>query len=208
MEIHVFKEDNKFTLKNAWNSGEGREVSFADNFNGILYTSSTKKEVTFNGNSFPIVDDVISIDGVDMPQLVLESNPHIPFEKIDKIGIAFSDNDFWETWENTLEVLAKSFLYRGTGSKNSIFPQLTRQRLTKQINKGVGGIYCLAQGMVDRGKQEERFNPHEYLKITPSDVFINGEIEQYLTQAGYDQNREFFIVDIDHKKHNFELISY
>ena len=176
-------------------------VSKGKAYQGTVYTTPTDKPVSSRAlmDRFPQVDDVIpnmgqEHSGVKYNLLVTESNPILPFTDITKIGISFGDNDFWQTWETALTIIGNSIQQNGCRDI-STNKYMTRNHLVDRINKSIAGVYNLSQGLL-RQDDEGRFKPAEYLRINPTDIFINGEIEQYLDQNGYDQNREFFIVDI------------
>jgi len=198
MQVIVLNHDGKnhFVYKDV-----DCTVAYSKFYKGTLLTTPTDEPVSSRAlmDRFPQVDDVIpslgqKYGGKEYNQLVLESNPILPFENIEKIGVSFGDNDFWQTWETALEVIGNSILQNGCSSYCS--GNITRNHLVKRINASIAGIYYLSQGLIPR-ESDDRFKPAWYLKINPTDIYINDEIEQFLEQNSYDQNSEFFIVEID-----------
>lgn len=98
--------------------------------------------------------------------------------KIEKIGIRFSDNDFATVIETFLELI-------GNGYKRNGKIELSKEDITNIFNSIAGNLYWLVQDSktynlsMDYVKQ---FPDYDYLTITEKNVFINEEVEEYISK--------------------------
>lgn len=127
------------------------------------------------------------------PKLVVacQEKKHVDKKVMEKkLGIRFSDNDFY----NTLHGFFQTFHDGITWNRHDLAGKLTKARIVDLYNSLIPGIYLLFQnGYRDIGHE---FDP-TYLKITELNVYLDEEVDDYVeelrdTQCG---NSEFQYYD-------------
>lgn len=134
-----------------------------------------------------------------------QNDPIIKFKDFEKFGVKFGDNDFFNTFSRLLPAICEGII-----ENNHFFKEhwkdspngITKEYLAEVINNTSTGFYYAYQNPLlynikhetnGKGKWE---NPKKYLQITPDQIYINEEVDNYIEETyGWD-NSEFFYVEI------------
>ena len=106
-----------------------------------------------------------------------------------KIAIKFSDNDFWQTITEFLELVDKGI--NSHHASTSAEERFTKEKIAKLFNQTAPGIYWLVQNGLSYNLD---WDAEDYLKITEADILINEEVDNLLCNESW-HNSEVFILD-------------
>lgn len=117
---------------------------------------------------------------------------------IKKLGVNFGDNDFYYTFENTLKTV---MLWR---LSNKLLENCSKDKLTHLINSQLYPSYLMGQNSfeyngLEKGIKSNEFKDQyksikEYLCINKNQVFVNKEVDDFLSSDNF-FNGEFFFID-------------
>jgi len=99
-----------------------------------------------------------------------------------RVGIAFGDNDFFNTFWGVLNTLLWAYKWKGE------LPE-SKEELVEVINALTPVCYRLYQ----RGKPSKQIV--EYMKVSVEEILIGNEVDEYL--AASSPNSDTFILDTD-----------
>lgn len=106
-----------------------------------------------------------------------------------KIGILFSDNDFYLT----LEAFMRQLLYTEQLFKEPFVKRLTKPRLVMLFNSTATGLYWLYQ---NRFEYSLDWEAGKYLQIEEKHVYLGDEVDAFLKDRQQWANGEFQWVDL------------
>jgi hypothetical protein len=109
-----------------------------------------------------------------------------------KLGIRFGDNDFYYTCTAFLKVLLPDGLFTHHRARDLKF---TKAQIVELFNKMAPALYLLKQ---NAWKYESGEHIASYLKITEDKVYLDDEIDKFITEYSGKANGEFFVVDFVH----------
>jgi hypothetical protein len=120
-----------------------------------------------------------------------------------KVGIRFSDNDFYITLQRFMQHLVDAYNERDDERDNRsdrlpfVERVLTKKRIVKLFNSLSVGFYWLYQNRF-RYNQDQENSSHlqEYLQIEIANVYLGDEVDQYIKSSNGWDNGEFQYVDI------------
>lgn len=120
--------------------------------------------------------------------------------EIKKIGIRFSDNDFYNTLYGFFRVLADGVLW----NHHSLPETLTKARIVQLFNSTNYALYQLYQHGFrpphhNRTEEEDQQRITTWLTITEENVYFNEEVDQYVDHLRTSQcgNSEFQYFDLE-----------
>lgn len=107
-----------------------------------------------------------------------------------KIGIRFGDNDFFYTCSAFMRVLLPDEQFTHHSAKNGL--TFTKAQVVELFNGMAWSLYMLKQ---NAWRYESGPNIAEYLKINEGAVYLDDEVDKYMTDNPGGDNGEFFAVD-------------
>lgn len=115
-----------------------------------------------------------------------------PSEGTKKIGIKFSDNDFYYTFTAFLRFLLPDETYTHHMAQTIKY---TKKQVADLFNVMALGIYLVKQNAWRYGDANSFLHTQEYLKIKESDVMLDDEVDKFIADNPNGCNSEAFFVD-------------
>ncbi len=103
--------------------------------------------------------------------------------KITALGIRFPDNDYINSIQAWLKVIADQEIQS--------YNFTSKQQIVGLFNKSIDGIYWLVQNKM---RYDVSRLDASYLTITEENVYLNEEVDKYLIEQGRNLNCEFHVV--------------
>jgi hypothetical protein len=106
-----------------------------------------------------------------------------------RIGILFGDNDFFYTCSSFMKVLLPDEQFTHHRARDLTF---TKEQVVELFNSMSLALYTLKQ---NAGHYAPGPNISAYLKINEGAVYLDDEVDKYMTDNPGGGNGEFFAVD-------------
>lgn len=107
---------------------------------------------------------------------------------MNKIGIRFGDNDFYNTFTGVLKFLKE-------GYKWSCDLKFTKKQLCNLINNISMSCYIVFQNQYEYDV-EHFLHTKEYLHLKEDNIYIDDEVDNYLNDKNTFLNGEFHVLDL------------